>query len=55
MTYHHELTREQHQAVVEDLVAFVRRVARDEKARDAEFSALADIARTLCYLAPPND
>ena len=55
MTLHHELTREEHQAVVKDLLAFVHRVALDEKARDAELSALADIARTLCYLVPPND
>ena len=55
MKHFHELTRDQYQAVTEDLVAFVHRVALDEKARDAELSALADIARTLCYLAPPND
>ncbi|WP_297311596.1 hypothetical protein [uncultured Oscillibacter sp.] len=45
-------TRDQRDAVVKDLVAFVHRVALDKNATPAEIAALPEIAKVLCAVMP---
>lgn len=45
---------EQQEKVLEDLVAFVHRVALNEKATPAEIAALPEIAKILILAMPGN-
>ena len=45
-------TTEQQEAVVNDLVEFVHRVALDKNAAPAEIAALPEIAKVLCAVMP---
>ncbi len=45
-------TVEQQEAVTEDLVEFVHRVALDKNATPAEIAALPEVAKVLCGLMP---
>lgn len=45
-------TLDQQEAVANDLVEFVHRVALDQNATPAEIAALPEVAKVLCGLMP---
>ena len=45
-------TLDQQEAVANDLVEFVHRVALDKNAAPAEIAALPEVAKVLCGLMP---
>nr|WP_325222731.1 hypothetical protein [uncultured Oscillibacter sp.] len=45
-------TLDQQEAVANDLVEFVHRVALDKNATPAEIAALPEVAKVLCGLMP---